>query len=510
VRTHLFFFAFFVALILPAAAWAHVNSPDVYYDGNAGPYHLLVTVRPPAVVPGIAQVQIRSAANDIDKIEILPLKMVGAAAKLAPRADATERSHSDPQLFTGNLWIMERGSWKVQVRAEGAKGTGELAVPLPAVSASSPKMQTALGALLALLGLALTAGVVGIIGAAGRDAGLEPGQDATPIQRKRAYRRMSVATVCLIAVLFAANYWWGVDASANARLNYKMPHVQSSLQAGNVLQLRLDNPNTLESMFTGATLEQIKRLNVQIPDLPRLDDLIPDHGHILHLFLVRMPDMQSFWHLHPDPAGEGQFTDTLPSLPAGHYLIYADIVHQTGFPETQIGTIDLPAIAGAPLRGDDSGGSSLAAADNFVSQLSDGYRMVWQVELPVGARRKLPVTFKANQPIWFRFRVEDKDGKLADLEDYMGMAGHAAFISADGSIFAHVHPAGSVSMAAVALAENQDTSQKTAMAAMHMDPVHGQVSFPYGFPQPGDYRIFVQVKRSGHVETGEFSAHVEK
>ncbi|HEY6308675.1 MAG TPA: hypothetical protein VI488_19715, partial [Candidatus Angelobacter sp.] len=444
MRTHLFFFAFFVALILPAAAWAHVNSPDVYYDGNAGPYHLLVTVRPPAVVPGIAQIQIRSAANDIDKIEILPLKMVGTAAKLAPRADATERSSSDPQLFTGSLWIMERGSWKVQVRAEGAKGAGELAVPLPAVSASSPKMQTALGALLALLGFALTAGIIGIIGAAGREASLEPGQDATLSQRKRAYRRMSVGTVCMIAVLVAANYWWGVDASANARLNYKMPHAQSSLQAGNVLQLRLDNPNTLENMFTPTDLERIKRLNVKIPDVPRLDDLIPDHGHIMHLFLVRMPDMQSFWHLHPEQAGEGQFGDHLPSLPAGHYQIYADIVHQTGFPETEVSTIDLAAITGPALQGDDSGGANLAAADD-VAQLSDGYRMVWD-------RDRQPL--KANQPIWFRFRVEDKAGKLADLEPYMGMAGHAAFISADGSIFAHVHPAGSVSMAAVALAEN--------------------------------------------------------
>jgi len=35
------------------------------------------------------------------------------------------------------------------------------------------------------------------------------------------------------------------------------------------------------------------------------------------------------------------------------------------------------------------------------------------------------------------------------------------------------------------------------------------VRFPYGFPQAGDYRIFVQVKRAGRIETGVFDAHVE-
>jgi hypothetical protein len=48
----------------------------------------------------------------------------------------------------------------------------------------------------------------------------------------------------------------------------------------------------------------------------------------------------------------------------------------------------------------------------------------------------------------FRFEVDDKDGKpVQNLEPYMGMAGHAEFVSSDMSVFAHDHPAGSISVA---------------------------------------------------------------
>jgi len=480
-------------LLAPLAGSAHVNSPDIYYDGYAGPYHLLVTVRPPAVVPGIAQIQIRSAGSDVEKIEILPMRMIGPGAKLAPTADVAEHSAADLQLFTGKLWIMSRGSWKIQIKAQGTKGQGEMAVPLPAVSANTATMRSTLGTLLAFLGLVLVAGLVGIIGAANREAGLAPGQDSTPAQSKHAFGRMAVAGVLVVVAVVGGAYWWKVDASANAKLNYKLPHVQALLQTGNLLRLTLENPNAPEP----------NRFGIENPDRLRLDDLIHDHGHIMHLFLVRMPDMKSFWHLHPDQIRSGGFTTNLPSMPAGRYQIYADIVHHTGFPETQVGVIDLPAVAGGLLSGDDAGVSDLAAAEN-VAPLSDGYRMVWE-------RDNRPL--KAKQPIWFRFRVQDKDGKAAgDLEPYMGMTAHAVFISSDGQVFAHVHPAGSVSMAAVGLAEGSKPGPNANMDYMHtslLDSAESRVSIPYGFPQGGEYRIFVQVKRAGHVETGVFVAHVE-
>ncbi len=108
--------------LFPLASPAHVNSPDVYYDGYAGPYHLLVTLRPPPVVPGVAQVVVRTLGSDVQEIKILPLRIVGVGATKAPLPDLAKRSADDPQIFTGSLWIMVRGSWKVQIQVAGQKG----------------------------------------------------------------------------------------------------------------------------------------------------------------------------------------------------------------------------------------------------------------------------------------------------------------------------------------------------------------------------------------------------
>ena len=124
---------------------------------------------------------------------------------------------------------------------------------------------------------------------------------------------------------------------------------------------------------------------------------------------------------------------------------------------------------------------------------------------------------KANVALIFRFRVEDDDGNLAgDLEPYMGMAAHAEIIRSDGSVFAHVHPAGSISMAAFELAQASlpgtlPASGHAMMAGMAMpkEKVSPEISFPYGFPKPGLYRIFVQIKRSGQIQTGVFDTTVQ-
>ena len=475
---------------------AHVGSPDVYCEGDAGPYHLFVTVRLPQVIPGVAEIQIRAATNEVRRVEIVPMRLSGAGSNLPPTPDVTEQSKEDPQFFTGSLWLMEDGALKVRVSVDGAKGKGELAVPVAAFAQKTLKMEKPLGGLLLFLMAFLAIGIVFIAGAAVREGNLGPSETVTAVRGRRARVVMAITAVIVAGILYLGRAWWGTEASNYQRTvnYYKAPIAETSLENGNRLVIRAK----------GQDPQWAKNL--------KMEEAIFDHNHLMHLFLIRTPGMEQMWHLHPERIAGGAFAEELPSMPAGHYEVFADIVDKHGFPWTLVGNADLPQTQGKALDGDDStwNGAGVAAGtqDSNVSQLADGGRIVWQ---------RVSGPLKAGMPMNFRFSVEDKDGKPATgMEPYMGMAGHAEFVSTDLSVFAHVHPAGSVSMAALELARTGQSAAPMKMlagATMTMPksntPLPAGVSFPYGFPRAGDYRIFVQVKRAGRIETGVFDARVE-
>ena len=496
-------------------ACAHIGSPDVFVEDHAGPYRLFVTVRVPQVIPGIAEIEIRSEANDIGKITVAPMQLTGPGSQYAPVPDVAQRSKTDPQFFTGSLWLMEFGSLRVRIEVEGAKGHGELSVPVPATAQRTLPMPKFLGAILGGLLLVLMLAMISIVAAAVREGSLEPGRSATTSTAGRARVAAGIACFVVLALLLAGGEWWKAEASRYADHVYAPPEMQVALQAapdGERLLLR-ENSTRIPA---GNPRRDAETSN--------FDDLIPDHGHLMHFFMIRTPAMDSFWHLHPEPSGaERGFTARLPAVPPGHYQLFADVVLRSGFPVTMIGQIDVPAIPGKPLAGDDSGiiaaPITSGGADTLTSALPDGGRMTWQ-------RDARPL--KASVPLMFRFRVTGSDGQPAgDLEPYMGMAAHAELVRSDGSVFAHVHPSGSAAMAAMELAQASAPGGSTGtgmsgltMSGMAMprmapgmtmsgDRVDPEISFPYGFPKPGLYRIFVQVKRAGKIETGVFDANVE-
>src|SRR5260370_18129136 len=284
---------------------------------------MLVTIGAPAVVPGVAQIQVRSLRGELNGIEIRPLTMQGPGASLAPRPDAMRLATDDPQLYTGNLWIMLRGSWKALLQVEGTQGKGALAVPLAAVSMTAARMGRGTGALLGGFGLLLAIPLVTIVRAANGQAQLEPRQSLTPSLKRRAYIGMSVGAVVILMLLVLGDLWWGLEASANSKMVYRVPHLAASLQPSGRLLVRLENPNS-----ASADPEARDSWAQAI----EMSDLVPDHGHLIHLFLISMPEMKSFWHLHPDQTSELEFAANLPALPPGHSHLYASIVPNTDLP----------------------------------------------------------------------------------------------------------------------------------------------------------------------------------
>jgi hypothetical protein len=451
---------------------AHVGSPDVYLEGKAGPYDMTVVVRPPAIVPGIAEIEVyfrgKLAPGEIPTVKIQPVTY--ATQKLgAPVPDALKQSTSDPQYFTGQVWFMGTGSYSVRVIVAGSRGEGVMTVPTPSTSRAVKTMPRGMGVFLLGLLLFLVVGAISAVGAAVREAELPPG--AAPDQRaqRRSRIAMGVSLALLVGVVWFGNSWWSSEAAGYA------DHIFKPLQ----LKASIANENG------------VSRLIVDLKDKPtrRTNDLIEDHGHLMHLFLIRYPDLDVFYHLHPKQTGPGRFAIDMPATPAGDYRLFADIVHQSGFPETPMGELSIStAIAsGAPLTSNDGD-------DSVAAPLPDGLRLLWD----------RPATLVARRPYSLEFRLVNADGKPVDgMQLYMGMAGHAVIARRDLSVFAHVHPSGTVPMAALMAFGDH--------SLMHQanDAIAPVVSFPYGFPQSGAYRLWVQVRHQGQVLTVPFDCEVQ-
>jgi len=482
------------------AVSAHVGSPDTYFEGTAGPYPVRVIVRNPGVVPGLAQITVRMLAPaTVRQVRVRPVYW-DPKTVAPPPPDVAARVPGDSTLYSAALWLMTGGSYGVQVTVEGTAGSGTALVPVLAVAMRRLALQAPLGAALLALGAFLFIGALTLVGAAVRESGLEPGLEPDRRRTVRARVAMGVGSVVLAVALLGGRVWWNaVDAAYRTGL-YQPFHATATVRAagdGRVLRLAID-----DTSWTNP-----KR---------QWTPLIPDHGHLMHLFLVRDSTLGAFAHLHPLPLDSATFEAALPPLAPGRYRAYADIVHESGFAQTLVTLFDIatPARTWRPSDPDDAW---LRTGDEgrgtgATSKLADGSTMTWE-------RGDAPLVVDQGEPL--RFTVTDPTGRPARLEPYMGMAGHAMIARDDGQVFVHLHPAGTISLAALetfALRQPGDTIRGALgerLTTMQMgrgeaaEVRSGEVTFPYAFPKPGRYRIWVQVKRTGRILTGAFDADVD-
>ncbi len=545
-------FFLLMLILIGTKTFAHVGSPGVVYEGKAGPYTIMVNIMPPDVIPGTANVSVYLENQGIKTVSVQPVYWY-AGDKGSPKADEALPVKGSLNQYQALVWMMEDGTASMKITVDGALGKGTVLIPVMAVSTAQRVMPKSLGWVLAGLAALLVILMVTIIGASVSDGLTKPGMVNVPNIRRKKLTGMAVSFLVLGLMLYGGLKWWNSWSSDYKKYLYRAPQAGSSI-------LNYDQQQVLHFKIDSNSLKATHK---------SMSFIVPDHGKLMHLFMVRENSLDVFAHLHPFRKDSLNFFAVLPDMPEGRYLVFADVVRWNGFTETISDTVEIPKktlvkTASAKLYSafftdpDDTyviSNSSNQTVNNFPGktvllcgnpgesmQLLDGSSAVWEhaANVPFEAGKAYPLTFA----------IHDPSGAAVKLEPYMGMAGHAVIIKYDGSTYMHLHPVGTFSMASqeiiqdrlkgnlkVPVAPNptrfRDSIDReilkirkmteagrnkylmASMPAMVMppgskhNPKDAMVTFPYAFPSAGKYRIWVQMKRNGKILNSAFDATVE-
>ena len=486
---------------LVVVASAHVGSPDTWFQGNAGPYPIRVVIRQPGVIPGLAQIDITVTGDQITRVTAQP-SIFDAGKEGAPPADVAVPVPGRPGLYHTQLWFMAPGSFSVNVTVTGPSGEGSAVVPVAAVAERQIGLDPWLGGILLAMGLFLFIGAVTIFRAAASDGVTAPGEAPTPARRRAGAMASVFGAGLLGLILWGGRLWWnGVAADYRTQIYQPFQASASIDTTGGTRALRFTITDSVWATRRAAA--RWERFSVS--------PLVPDHGKLMHLFLVNEGDQHNLAHLHPVSIDSSTFRAGLGTLAAGRYHVYADVVHETGFPQTMVATVEVPAATDSTFSdADDTVFGGDPTGDKFT--LPDRATVTWEGR---------PAHFVADQEAGFKFVVREPDGSVARLEPYLGMAGHAVVQRQDGQVYVHLHPNGTISMVAQKALGigRQKTDTVPGMMARRiaadtgMTMVHpmfdGTLTFPYAFPQPGVYRVWVQIRRGAAIMTAPFAVTVE-
>jgi hypothetical protein len=474
---------------------AHVGSPDAFYSGKAGPYSIDVAVRPPRVVPGIAEVYVLVRDTGVTHVLVRPV-FWRAGVKGAPPADEAQPVSGVRGSYFGKLWLMTSGSYSVTVSVTGSAGSGSVEVPVAALAVGQLPLGAGLKLLLGVLGMLLIAGLVAAVHSAVGESLVPPGESIPPTRLRHADMATIVAMPVVGIIVFSGFRWWGAEAQRYQRTMYRPVTTHSVVQDSAGIP-----------MLTMSVTDSSWRSG-------RVTPIMPDHGKLAHLFLARAGSLDVFAHLHPAMPDGNTLVTPLPPLPAGKYRIYTDVVHESGFQRTLVDSVtlsaSLPSTGESRLGADEtwfSAPATTVARSGVEASLGDSLVLRWQGDAPV----------TVGDAGALRFALRDTYGRPVVVEPFLGMLGHAVVMRRDGGVFVHLHPGGTQSTAsqlAFALRERGDTTADgrlrldSGAMGMAAPAAVETLSFPYAFPSPGSYRVWVQLRTGGRVRTAAFDVEV--
>ncbi|HEY1172069.1 MAG TPA: hypothetical protein VGH19_11915 [Verrucomicrobiae bacterium] len=504
-------------------ASAHVGSPNLFYEGTAAGVPVRVIIKPPGVIPGLAEVTVRTEGASVQKVTMTPVYWE-TGKKGSPAPEDVPLVRGETNLYSSGVWFMKLGAYSMHIGIETANGKGEVVVPVNSLATVRNPMPSGLGIALICLGLFLFASFITIIGAAAAESTHTPGEALTQLLLRKRRIWTIGAAIFMIAAVAKGKQWWASEDS-----EYYAKRISRTWPSKADVKLQDDRP--------------VLNFSFEVPDSHKREwsPLILDHGKWSHFFLVREPKQDVLVHLHPYKQGDRKLAAVLPPLPEGTYHLYADLSHENGLYRTLHTEVKIPAApeewskrwtraSGNP--NDPFCSTIISTNTTDVTRRDLDMDDAWHIEASApsasaseaatmnGLKLKWdrPAKLIVNQDVSLRFNLRDTQDQPAALEPYLGMNGHLVVRCTDGSVFIHVHPVGNISMASQAIltarSENPKGKKEELLTAstnyLHKanTTLGNEVSFPYAFPQAGTYRLWVQFKHQGQILTGSYLAEV--
>lgn len=195
------------------------------------------------------------------------------------------------------------------------------------------------------------------------------------------------------------------------------------------------------------------RFRIEDHDGQPVTDYVEELTKELHLYVVN-DDLTVFRHLHPTRADDGTWTAPFDVPDAGGYRVVTEFVARD-----EGGNGD-HVVLGRPLALPPGDPGDLLAEDRVV-------------EVTVA---QAPTTGSSGL---LRLVVRDADGRPVSLGTYLGSYSHVTGFHEETGAMVHLHPL-----------DAPDVTEDGSMLSFHAD-----------IAQPGDYRLFVQVRVDGFLHT---------
>src|SRR5215212_5927356 len=450
-----------LVLIVPGSALAHGGhtGPMQTFTQEFGPYEVAITVEIPPTTPSPLYLDIAPQQDMAGVTMRFRAAPRGQSFDAAPVAEV--QGNAGPQgVYLSQLDVDRFGDWDLEAHVSGPKGGGVARIPFSIVAqplpAGSIGLFVGLGGLVVLMIASIT--LAAIAQRRGRPA---PGWASWLIGQ-------AMFACLIVAAIFGIQQFSTAVQSAQAStdptlaaLGTGRPHANLALhttpdlpQAGQPLTLTLD----LSDGSTGLPVE----------------DLISHHDALIHLVVISA-DGAFYTHIHPPRIAAGRYAITLTPDRPGRYTAYVEIQRQDS--GTQVIAHDF-----------ELGGAAVA-----VAQPAPGFGWREVAGMLVDVSSSL-TPLQSGKQATLTFSFSRGGAPVADMQPWLGMAGHMIARDTSGAVFAHVHAVGPMAPSGI------------LASGVSYGP---DIRFVYTFPQPGRYQIWGQFRHEQQIVTVPLEVNVE-